>query len=93
MSGSVLRNPNLAWREIDGEIVIISPQDSQVHELNESASLIWKHADGTETLEQIARDMASEFEVGLDAARMDVNDLVVLLREKQLLLDSEQVKG
>ena len=50
MKGYIVRNPKLAWREVDGEMVIISPEDSQVHELNETASLIWKHAGG-ESLE------------------------------------------
>lgn len=93
MSAAVVRNPNLAWREIDGEIVIISPEDSQVHELNVTASVIWKHADGTASLEEIVAKMVSEFDVGLDTARADVNDMVAQLREKQLLLELDSAKG
>jgi len=29
-------DPALAWREIDDETVIISPQDSVMHELNDN---------------------------------------------------------
>ena len=51
MNGQISRNPKLAWREVDGEMVIISPEDSQVHELNETASLVFalctgEHSDG-----------------------------------------------
>ena len=93
MSLPLVRNPNLAWREIEGEIVIISPQDSQVHELNETAGVIWKHADGATTLEEIAADVATEFEVDVNDARADIIEMIRLLREKQLLLDSSSKMG
>jgi Coenzyme PQQ synthesis protein D (PqqD) len=85
---AVVRNPNLAWREIEGEVVIISPQDSQVHELNETAGVLWKRADGATSLEQIVGEICAEFDVDEADARNDVNHLVAMLREKQLLLDS-----
>jgi Coenzyme PQQ synthesis protein D (PqqD) len=86
MIGRPERNPNLAWREIDGEVVIISPEDSQVHELNETASLIWKHADGTHGLEEITAQVAAVYDVAPEAARTDVAELIAQLDEKRLLI-------
>jgi Coenzyme PQQ synthesis protein D (PqqD) len=71
-----VRNPKLAWREIEGEIVIISPENSQVHELNETAALIWKQADGKSDAEQIAAHLAKEFDVTPEAAREIVIQVV-----------------
>lgn len=79
------RNPKLAWREIEGEIVIISPEDSQVHELNETAALIWKQADGKSDAEEMAARLAEEYDVTLEAARADVSELLAQLEEKELL--------
>jgi hypothetical protein len=81
-----VRNPKLAWREIEGEIVIISPEKSQVHELNETAALIWKQADGKSDAEQIAARLSEEYDVTREAARTDVNELLARLEEKDLLL-------
>jgi coenzyme PQQ synthesis protein D (PqqD) len=81
-----VRNPKLAWREIEGEIVIISPEKSQVHELNETAALIWKHADGKSDAERMAARLAEEYDVALEAARADVTELLAQLEEKDLLL-------
>jgi hypothetical protein len=81
----VTRNPKLAWREIDGEVVIISPEDSHVHELNETAAAIWTCADGDQTVDQIAGKIAAEYDVTPDAARSDVVELVELLTQKNLL--------
>jgi Coenzyme PQQ synthesis protein D (PqqD) len=87
-----MRNPQLAWREIDGEIVIISPEDSQVHELNVTAALVWKRADGEQTLEEIAAGMVSEFDVTHESARRDVAELIAQLAEKQLVTAAVEVK-
>jgi hypothetical protein len=92
MKGYIVRNPKLAWREVDGEMVIISPEDSQVHELNETASLIWKHADGR-SLEEIAERISTEYEVSLEAARADIGELVTTLEQKQLVFVATEVKG
>ena len=84
MSETITRNPKLAWREIDGETVIISPEDSQVHELNETASLVWKHAEG-QTLDQLAQRISAEYEVSRETARADLEELLAALGEKQLV--------
>lgn len=93
VSERLVRNPKLAWREIGGEIMIISPEDSQVHELNATASLVWKQADGTKTQEEIAAQLAAEFEVELDAAQADVAELMHRLGEKNLLVEGSKGNG
>jgi Coenzyme PQQ synthesis protein D (PqqD) len=80
------RNPKLAWREIDGEAVIISPEDSHVHELNETASLIWTNADGKHSVDEIAGVIAARYDVGLLEAKADVDELIGVLSAKGLLV-------
>jgi hypothetical protein len=85
MSAFPKRNPKLAWREIDGEAVIISPDDSHVHELNETASLIWQYADGKHSADAIADAVAAEYDVSIEAAQADVKELIEALSRKGLL--------
>ena len=92
MSGFIVRNPKLAWREIDGETVIISPEDSLVHELNETASLIWKHAEG-KTLQEVAERVSAEYEISVEAARADVDALVAAWQQMQLVIVTAGAKG
>jgi len=84
MSECIIRNPRLAWREVDGEMIIISP-DGQVHELNETATLVWKNAAGDKGLEEIAGEIATEYDVTLEVARTDLAELLAVLETKQLL--------
>ncbi|HTP45112.1 MAG TPA: PqqD family protein [Candidatus Acidoferrum sp.] len=79
------RNPKVAWRKIEGETVIISPEDSHVHELNETASLIWEHADGKHSIDEIAALVAAGYEVPPAVAKSDVEGLVEVLSAKGLL--------
>jgi putative ribosome biogenesis GTPase RsgA len=92
MSERVIRNPRLAWREVDGEMIIISP-DGQVHELNETATLVWKNAAGDKGLEEIAGQIAVEYDVTLEDARADLAELLAVLEEKQLVLVGTSGKG
>jgi len=79
-------NPLAAWTEIEGEIVVISPQDSVLHELNGTGSFIWRHADGQRSAGDIAELMAGEFEVTPEQARADADEFVAYLVEKKLLV-------
>jgi hypothetical protein len=80
------QHPNAAWREVDGAVVIISPEDSVLHELNETASLVWKEADGTRTSQEIAQRLAEEFEVEEATALADTCELVSHLAQRKLLI-------
>jgi coenzyme PQQ biosynthesis protein PqqD len=85
-------NPTLAWREIDGSIVIISPERSMVHELNPTASFVWKKVDGKRTTDEIAVQLAAEFDVTRESALADVHELVESLVANQLLSAFERTE-
>jgi len=83
------RNPKLAWREIDGEVVIISPDDSVLHELNETASAVWRHIDGKLPLGEIVKTLAETYDAPVETVQADVEELAADLTAKNLLLTSE----
>lgn len=85
MNGNITFNPRLAWREIEGRVVVISPEDSVVHELNETASFIWKHADRGRSVNEIANLLSLEFRVEASQARSDTEELVQMLLQKGLV--------
>jgi hypothetical protein len=84
---TIVLNPRLAWREIEGRVVVISPEDSVVHELNETASFIWKQADGGRKLTEIVSLLSHEFGVESAQARMDAEELLALLSQKGLVIN------
>lgn len=81
----VLQNPLAAWRVYDGEAVIVSPEDSTLHTLNEVGTLVWEAADGRTSLAAIAARICERYEVEAPAAERDVDAFVQALLERGLI--------
>jgi hypothetical protein len=80
----------IAARMLGGEMMIMSPRDSTLFTLNQTASAIWQAADGATPLEEIVETrICAEYEVERDAALCDARDLVEQLAAHGVLLISE----
>jgi hypothetical protein len=80
------KNPALAWREIDDETVIISPNDSVMHELNEAGSFLWKNIDGKKSAAELAELLAENYEVSADIALSDTEALLEEMSSRKLVM-------
>ncbi len=58
-------NTGLLFREVGDELLVLDTESDQVHQLNSAATTIW---------------LASEFDVGEDAAKRDVDETLERLR-------------
>jgi coenzyme PQQ synthesis protein D (PqqD) len=75
----VARNPRVAARSLDGEMMIMSGRDSTLFTLNRTATILWQAADGATPLEQIVQQkICTEFEV---EPREALRDAEILARE------------
>ncbi len=86
-----IRKQNTPWRELDKEIVIVSPQGGMIHILNRTASEIWKLADGTHTIENIIQKIYEHFEVSIEQAEIDVKHFIEDLEIKQLITFKDEI--
>ena len=80
------KNPALAWREIDDETIIISPNDSVMHELNDTGSFLWKNIDGRKSAAELAELLAENYEVAPDIALSDTQALLEEMASRKLLV-------
>jgi len=71
--------PAVTQTDIDDEIILYNPADGATHALNLTAALVWELCDGAYTLDGIAAEVASDFNVALDQALGDVEPLVARL--------------
>jgi len=72
----VARNPRVAARSLDGEMMIMSGRDSTLFTLNKTATILWQAADGVTPLEQIVEQMiCAEYEVEPGEALRDAESL------------------
>ena len=80
------KNPALAWREIDDETVIISPNDSVMHELNDTGSFLWKNIDGKKSAAELAELLVENYEVTPDIALSDTQALLEEMSSRKLVV-------
>jgi len=85
------RNPKVAARSLDGEMMIMSGRDSTLFTLNKTASILWQSADGTTPLDEIVeRRICSKFEVEPTEALHDAENLARELASHEILQISEE---
>ncbi|MEJ5253300.1 MAG: PqqD family protein [Chthonomonadetes bacterium] len=85
----LVRSPFLAWRIIEGEAVVISPQERELHSLNEVGTAIWRLADGSRTLAQIAQELTQTYDVTAEEVLPDVLAFAQALRDKGVAFISD----
>lgn len=87
----VARNPRVAARALDGEMMIMSGRDSTLFTLNKTATLLWQAADGLTPLDEIVdRRICSEFDVEPTVALQDAEILARDLASHEILQLSEE---
>jgi len=87
------KNPALAWREIDDETIIISPNDSVMHELNDTGSFLWKNIDGRKSAAELAELLVENYEVTPDVALSDTQALLEEMASRKLLVTVPATRG
>jgi hypothetical protein len=91
MSLYVARNPRVAARSLDGEMMIMSGRDSTLFTLNKTATILWRAADGTTPLAEIVQQrICEEFEVEAGDALRDAETLARDLANHGILQISEE---
>lgn len=72
----VARDPRVAARSLDGEMMIMSGRDSTLFTLNKTATILWQAADGMTPLDEIVeRKICADFDVERAVALEDAEAL------------------
>ena len=87
------KNPALAWREIDDETIIISPNDSVMHELNDTGRFLWKNIDGRKSAAELAQLLVENYEVTPDIALSDTEALLEEMSSRKLVVTVPATRG
>ena len=81
------RNPRVAARNLDGEMMIMSGRDSTLFTLNKTATILWQSADGKTPLDEIVEQkICGEYEVEPAEALQDAEALARELASHEILL-------
>jgi hypothetical protein len=87
----VSRNPRVAARILDGEMMIMSGRDSSLFTRNRTATILWKPAEGVTPLERIVEQrICPEFDVEPAQALQDAETLARELASHEIMQISEE---
>lgn len=78
-SGAVRVNPDVAFREIDGHLLLLGPGDSTLFTLNASGRFLWPLLVRGRSVDQVARALERQFGVPPERARRDVETFILEL--------------
>jgi hypothetical protein len=79
-------------REIEGELIIvpiasgIGDMEDDLYTLNETGQAIWEKLDGVRSLQQVALDLAEEYDAPLSNIERDVLGLITELVKRRMLV-------
>lgn len=73
--------------EVDGEVLVLDDENGYIHQLNDTASFVWRQIDGKSSCEEIAERLADAFEVDVADAAKDVAVLIEKFHEMNLLCE------
>jgi len=79
------RHPDVAFRVIGGQAVIVVPATQSMHTLNEVGTFIWQKCEGR-TADEVVAAVVEEFEVDDATARADLEAFARELGEKRMLV-------
>ncbi len=84
------KSENLLVEEVAGELLIYDSSTDRAHCLNESAAAIWRHCDGTRSIDELANHLFPKLESpdGTQIVRVGVERL-----RRRRLLDGATVAG
>jgi hypothetical protein len=80
-----LRRQDLIWREVDGEVVIISHDNKTMQVLSDVGSRIWVLLDGEQDVDAIASIISGEYGEAMHVVGKDLIEYLESLRQLNLL--------
>ena len=87
------RSDEVVWREIEGEVVILTADGHQIHTLNKVGSAIWELIDGTRNIKELISLICKRFDVSFEVAQTDVLEFAEQLVAKEILQITEAGGG
>ena len=78
-------NPNIIGRVVDGEAVLVLPEQGKVKVLNEVGAAIWELVDGERSIQAIVAEICQEFEVDENTVQEDTLVFMGELIEREIV--------
>ena len=82
-----LRTDDLAWENVDDEIIVLDSRASRYYRLNGSGALLWTMLDDGATKADLISRLLVSYSIDEDVATNDVDTFIADLERQKLILD------
>jgi len=90
LKDKVKQSPKVAFRVIEGEVIILTPHDSTIHTFNPVGTSIWKLLDNEREISEVVKAIREEYEVSQKEAEQDVLEFIEHLYQKKIVLINDK---
>ena len=80
------REESLSVQSVDQELLILDQVSGMIHQLNQTATLIWRKCREGLSSQEMAHLLAENYEIGEDVATKDVTETLERLRALNLIV-------
>ena len=87
---------NIAWRNVNNEIVILNLKSGEYYTLNDVGQIIWLEVANQKSVEEIKSKLILEFDVSPDTAAQDIKTFISKMVDEGLLhvsANNQQAEG
>jgi hypothetical protein len=82
--------PDLGVEQVDDDLLILDRSSKQIHQLNRTASIVWKGLEDGREPKEIVRGITETYDVPAGEAAEDVNRIIEEFFNLRLLSEPEQ---
>ncbi|HUN54994.1 MAG TPA: PqqD family protein [Smithella sp.] len=79
------KNPDIIWKDVKGETILLNPINGKYFGLNKVGCVFWEKIDGVRSLPDIAELLLGDFNVEKERLLKDLEDLIKTLQENNLV--------
>lgn len=87
------RRPEIAWRVIEGEAVVVDPKQGAVFPLNPVATRLWELAEGSRTVADMIGLLEQEFDAPREILEKDAVAFLNECRANGLFLEYSETEA
>ena len=86
------RRDGVMVRQVGEELLLLDTASNQIHQLNQTAGLIWQNCDANRSSDELANLLAMEYEISYGAAVKDVVETLEKFRELNLIVEVDALR-
>ncbi|MCX5859873.1 MAG: PqqD family protein [Proteobacteria bacterium] len=77
--------PGIAFRIIEGEAVLVNPENKMIYVLNHTGAFAWQKIDGKNNINKIAQALSIEYQSNISESENDLLELFEGLADRGLI--------